>query len=61
MQPLVASLQGELAEVYFGFKKVEEIINNFEEIINNFEEIINNFEETAKNLVNYFKLYMLKL
>lgn len=32
MRPLVSALQGHLVEVYFGFKKVEEVITNYTDI-----------------------------
>ena len=32
MRPLVSALQGRLVEVYFGFKKVEEVMNLYTDI-----------------------------
>ena len=32
MRPLVSALQGRLVEVYFGFKKVEEVMNSYTDI-----------------------------
>ena len=32
MRPLVTALQGRLVEVYFGFQKIEEVINCYAEI-----------------------------
>ena len=32
MRPLVSALQGRLVEVYFGFKKVEELMNSYTDI-----------------------------
>ena len=32
MRPLVSALQGHLVEVYFGFKKVEEVMNSYTDI-----------------------------
>jgi hypothetical protein len=34
MRPLVSSLQGRLVEVYFGFKKIEDVINFYNDIRN---------------------------
>ena len=32
MRALVSALQGRLVEVYFGFKKVEEVMNSYTDI-----------------------------
>lgn len=43
MGQLVSSLQGKLAEVYFVFKEIKEIIHIYEETLVNAAKIFQNF------------------
>ena len=54
MRPLVASLQAKLAEMYFGFNKIEEMIQIYEEIRANADEWFQLVYDQVVSLTNRF-------
>ena len=54
MQPLNISMQAKLAEVYFGFKKIEEIIQIYKESRENADQTFQLVYGKADSLTNKF-------
>ena len=54
MRPLVASLQAKLAEMYFGFNKIEEMIQIYEETRANADEWFQLVYDQVVSLTNRF-------
>ena len=53
MRPLVSARQGRLEEVYFGFKKVEEVMNSYTDIrsgIDTWFELVGSSEERPRGV-----------